>query len=358
MQTPSVRILGLMSGTSLDGLDLCLCSFSSSGGKLSYTIEASETVTYPDSLAERLKYCHLDSAEHFLLLHNEFGRYCGDVCKAFLVGKPQPAAIASHGHTVFHQPDRMFTFQIGSGASIMAQSGLDTICDFRTSDVAFGGQGAPLVPIGDMLLFGDYDYCLNIGGFANISSIHNNQSLAYDICAANFVLNELCGRLGLPYDDGGMIARNSKCNSDLLFALNKLDFYALPAPKSLGREWAELKIFPVLTDSGLKSEDLIATYTEHIAVQVARCITKDRTVPKMLVTGGGAHNHFLLERIVAHSGVQICTVTEQIVNFKEALIFALLGYLFLQGQNNCLSEITGASVPCIGGALYKAPKKK
>lgn len=357
MQTQTTRILGLMSGTSLDGLDLCLCSFFSSNGKLNFKIEATETVAYPESLVSQLRQCHHYSAEQFLMLNNEYGRYCGDICKNFLSEKPKPTAIASHGHTVFHQPDKMFTYQIGSGASIMAQSGIDTICDFRTSDVAFGGQGAPLVPIGDKLLFSDYDYCLNIGGFANISNSQKDKSVAYDICAANFILNELAGRLGLPYDEGGCIARNTLCDQELLGSLNQLEFYSLAAPKSLGREWAEKVIFPMLNDSGLRTDVLIATYTEHIAIQIARCIRFSNAKPKLIVTGGGAHNHYLIERIALHTDVQICTVTEQIINFKEALIFALLGYLYLVGQNNCLSEITGASVSCIGGTMYKAPQR-
>lgn len=356
MQSSTKRILGLMSGTSLDGLDLCLCAFSASGGQLSYTIEAADTVAYPAELADKLRRCHQLPAEQFLLLHNEYGRYCGDLCRAFLQGRLRPDAIASHGHTVFHQPGNMFTFQIGAGASIMAQSGIDTICDFRTSDVAFGGQGAPLVPIGDKLLFGNYDYCLNIGGFANISSALNLQSVAYDICAANFILNDLAAQLGLPFDDGGNIARSNAPDLELLNQLNKLDFYKLPAPKSLGREWAEQEVLPLLRSNGLDVSVLIATYTEHIAQQIALCIANDGVRAKMIVTGGGAHNSFLLERVAAHSSVQICTVTEQIINYKEALIFGLLGYLYLQGQNNCLPEITGASVPCIGGAMYKAPQ--
>ncbi len=353
-----MRILGLMSGTSLDGLDLCLCNFWSKNNELKYSIEATTTIEYPLDLLEKLKNCHKFSAEQLLILHNEYGRYCGNIINDFLKDKNRPDIIASHGHTIFHQPENMFTFQIGSGASIMAECGIDTICDFRTSDVAFKGQGAPLVPIGDKLLFGNFDYCLNIGGFANISSKHGSQSIAFDICPANFVLNELTMQLGKPYDEDGQIARHSSVDIELLNTLNRLEYYHLAPPKSLGREWAEKEIFPLLNNAGLSNEMLIATYTEHIAVQISANISKSDTDVRMIATGGGAHNSFLLERISAHSNIEICKISDQIIDFKEALIFALLGYLYMNSQNNCLSEITGASISCIGGALYKAPSRR
>lgn len=355
MDSPAIRILGLMSGTSLDGLDLCLSRFWVSGGRLQYAIEEATTLSYPDTLKDRMKCCHLLSTAEFLLLHNEYGRFCGDACNVFLAGKVAPSAIASHGHTVFHQPERRFTFQLGAGASIMAQTGIDTVCDFRSADVAFGGQGAPLVPIGDKLLFQDYDYCLNIGGFANISSLEKSASSAFDICPANFVLNVLAERLGIPFDDDGRIARSADVDAGMLESLNSLPYYTLKSPKSLGREWVEQVIFPMIHDSALSTEQLIATYTEHIAVQIAANVTSVGKRPRMIATGGGAHNSYLIERIAAHADIDICTVTDEIIDFKEALIFALLGYLYLTGQNNCLPEVTGASEACIGGALYKAP---
>lgn len=345
-----VTILGCMSGTSLDGLDLCLCSFTKQKNGLSYTIKKSTTVNYPQKLSDKLATAqHLNTID-FLLFSNEYGRFIGNACREFMQNETTNYYIASHGHTIFHQPDKQFTCQIGAGASIAAESRADTICDFRSTDIALQGQGAPLVPVGDILLFSPFDYCLNIGGFANCTQ--TKTAIAFDICAANYVLNALTQKLGHEFDKDGNIAKSATIKADLLNTLDTLPFYQQNPPKSLGREWVETEIFPTLEKFNYSTEDTIATYTEHIAIQIAKQL-KAKT--KTLITGGGALNSYLVSRIQEHSPSTISIPSQEIINYKEALIFALLGYLYLSGENNALASVTGATMSSIGGCLYKAP---
>ena len=360
-----VNIIGLMSGTSLDGLDMCYTRFwlERSGkpeGEWKYEIIKAEDESYPDELKRKLATAQSMNAEEYALLHSDYGIYLGQRVRAFIERTgARPHYIASHGSTVFHQPAIRFTAQIGSGAGIAAESGVDCICDFRTTDVALHGQGAPLVPIGDRHLFYEYDYCLNLGGFSNISSEaveeRNGKSVAirvaYDISPVNYVLNHYTRSVGKDYDRDGLMARNGKICRELLERLNSLDFYKMRGPKSLGREWVESQVLPLMDSYAISMEDKLSTFCEHVAMQIARHIKGG----KVLLTGGGALNLYLVERMQANAPQCKYVVPDrQTVNFKEALIFAFLGALYVADMPNCMSSVTGAAYNCIGGALYKA----
>lgn len=346
----SIDVLGLMSGTSLDGLDLCCVHFTFDG-TWRYRIVKAESVDYSPELRDALASAQSMTALEYARLHSDYGLYLGGQVKAFVErNRLKVDLVASHGQTIFHQPELRFTAQIGSGAGIAAVSGIDTVCDFRTTDVALGGQGAPLVPIGDAILFGEYDSCLNMGGFSNISFSEGGRRLAYDISPVNYVLNHYAGLRGLAFDRDGALARGGKICPPLLEALNGLDFYAMQGPKSLGREWVEQAVYPLIDSFGLSVEDVLATFVEHVAVQIGRNVRGGR----VLVTGGGARNLFLLERMRAQAPQAVYVVPDPLtIDFKEALIFALLGALYATGQANCLASVTGAARDNIGGCLYK-----
>ena len=345
-----LTVVGLMSGTSLDGLDLCCVSFTFNQN-WHYHILKAESVDYPPELREKLASAQSMSAQDYARLHSDYGLYLGEQVRAFLQrNQLQADLIASHGQTIFHQPSVRFTGQIGSGAGIAAVTGIDTVCDFRTTDVALGGQGAPLVPIGDAILFGEYEACLNLGGFSNISYAAGEKRLAYDISPVNYVLNHYAGKRGLPYDRDGLLARSGHIEEKLLKQLNDLPFYTQLGPKSLGREWVEAEVYPLIESYNLPLEDVLATFVEHVAMQIARHVCGGR----VLVTGGGARNVFLLERMQAQAPQVRYIVPDALtVDFKEALIFALLGALYMADRPNCLASVTGAVRDNIGGCLYK-----
>ncbi len=348
-----ITALGLMSGTSLDGLDLCLAHFTLNNGLWSYKIECADAVTYPEELKEALATAQSITALEYARLHSDYGIYLGGQVKAFMDRfHVKPQLVASHGHTIFHQPSIRLTSQIGSGAGIAAESGVPAVCDFRTTDVALHGQGAPLVPVGDRYLFGDFDYCLNLGGFSNISSEGpGGTRKAYDITAVNYVLNHYTRQKGEDFDKDGNHARNGKVNKTVLDALNELPFYKKSGPKSLGREWVEGQVFPLIDSFGITTDNILATYCEHIAVQTSFHVSSGS---KVLVTGGGAFNRYLMERMAAVAKGTIFHIPDDLtVNFKEALIFAFLGVLYVNDIPSCLSSVTGSLHDNIGGAMYK-----
>ncbi|MDR3367082.1 MAG: anhydro-N-acetylmuramic acid kinase [Prevotellaceae bacterium] len=347
-----LRVLGLMSGTSLDGLDLCLASFGkNTNRRWTFDILAAETHPYSPAWAQKLQQAHALGAFDFVALHKEYGKFLGEQAASFLRSKSAQADyVASHGHTIFHQPQRGVTFQLGDGAALAAAASLPAISDFRSLDVALGGQGAPLVPVGDRLLFGSYDSCLNLGGFANISFEQDGQRVAFDVCPCNIALNALSRSLGEPYDKSGTLAAQGKVSRRLLDELNALDFYAQRGAKSLGREWVEEIFSKKIAAHSLSAHDRLRTVCEHIAVQVARCAAGGA----MLVTGGGAFNAFLVQRIAALSSCRIVIPNAQVVNFKEALIFAFLGALYIGNEINTLASATGATRSSIGGSLVVA----
>lgn len=349
----SYVVAGLMSGTSLDGIDVALCRFTAENDKWIYEITGAETLPYSNEWKNKLVEAETCSGLDLIQLHKEYGTFLGAVTLGFLKHFPiRPGLIASHGHTIFHQPEKRLTFQLGDGAYIAAKTGITTVSDFRNLDVALGGQGAPLVPIGDELLFGDYDQCLNLGGFANISFNDSGTRKAFDICPVNIVLNYLMKKyFGTGYDKDGNQGRSGKVNEDILAELNRLEFYRQKPPKSLGKEWVLEQMFPLIEKSGLSPEDKIKTIYNHIAIQLAGVIN---SIPgnRVLVTGGGAYNQYLLGLTGEKTKKEIIVPPKMVIEFKEALIFAFLGLLRFRNKNNCLASVTGAAVDNSGGVIH------
>lgn len=346
--------IGVMSGTSLDGIDLAWCHFCrQEDGRWDYRIDKATTVPYSEDFRQRLANAQELSALEYVKLNNDVAEIFAEAVNDWLGTGPRPDFIASHGHTVFHQPGIGLTTQIGNGAVIAARTKILTICDFRTKDVALHGQGAPLVPIGDELLFGEYDACLNLGGFSNISYRIDNKRIAYDISPCNMALNAIANRAGLPYDKDGQLSRNGNIIPELLQKLNNLDYYHQNPPKSLGKEWYETVFYPVLEPfwANIAITDIARTVVEHIAMQIVANVPE--TAQTLLITGGGAHHDFLIQQIQNQRETLKTIVPDPlIIDYKEALIFAFLGLLRLEGENNCLRSVTGAKEDCCGGCVY------
>jgi anhydro-N-acetylmuramic acid kinase len=343
-----------MSGTSLDGLDIALCEFEGAGADLTYKILKADTVLYSAEQKNKMRSLPYLNVENYFKLHYQFGKFIGKEVLKFLKDvHEKPSAIASHGHTVFHQPEKGFSTQIGCGATIAAHSGITTVCDFRSLDVALSGQGAPLVPIGDELLFGNHQSCLNIGGIANISFKQNNSRVAFDICIANMVLNHFSQLAGSDYDKDGNWAKLGNFNEHLFKELNNLGFFKQKGAKSIGREWFETEFLFYVEKSKLPVNDILNTLVNHIAFQIAEVLNQNK-LEDVFITGGGAHNTFLIEALKNYYKGKIVIPDEITINYKEALIFALLGHLRLKEQINTLSSVTGAKQNSVGGAVYLA----
>lgn len=342
-----------MSGTSLDGLDVACCEFAFLDSKWHYHILAATTYPYSAQWEKTLQTLPEQDALTYARTHVEYGHLMGSFVKRFIKDyKVKADYISSHGHTIFHQPHIGLTSQIGDGAALAAVSGLSVICDFRSMDLALKGQGAPLVPIGDQLLFPDYQYCLNIGGIANISFNENNIRKAYDIVPANMALNYFAEQEGMHFDKDGLLAGSGKVQSDLFEELNTLSFYTDYKSKSLGREWFESVFLPVIDKYNYFNIDVLSTIVEHIGYQIGRAIY-GKPNGKMLLTGGGAKNTFLIERISSYlPHIQIVVPDDLIVDYKEALVFAFLGCLRINNQINCLQTVTGATCDHVAGAVY------
>jgi anhydro-N-acetylmuramic acid kinase len=349
------KIIGLMSGTSLDGLDIAHCTFFKKEDKWFYDISVAETVEYEETLIARLKNAFYGSAEALMETDAYFANFIGTKVKDFISRHYlSPDFISSHGQTIFHQPAKGFTCQIGNGGIISAITGFPVVSDFRTLDVGLKGQGAPLVPIGDKLLFSSHKYCLNLGGIANISFEHDNKRIAFDVCPVNLVLNYYANKSGKPYDENGSLAAKGTVNHSILQMLSDLDFYSIPFPKSLGWEYISEKVIPLLEDSGESTENILATFCRHIAIQISAVANEGNAHDLMLITGGGAFNKHLIKEI-AEAGKDKFTVevpSENLIMFKEALIFAFLGLLRVNNEINTLKTVTGASSDSLGGALY------
>ena len=351
-------VIGLMSGTSLDGVDLAYVKISRKRG-YHFEILKTKSVNYSEIWKNRLKNAFGYSGEKLTKLHAEYGLFLGDLASDFIAKNKIENLdfIASHGHTIYHDPGQNYTLQIGSGAHLASRSGMKVICDFRVQDVALGGQGAPLVPVGDMLLFSDYDFCLNIGGFANISFDYLDERIAYDICPANIVLNHFTRLQGFDYDDKGRMASEGSINQALLTKLNALEFYEQEQPKSLGYEFIADVILPIFTGFDLSLEDKLRTFIEHSAIQISDNINEasanfDKEELQVLITGGGALNDFMIDRIREHTNAQIVIPSKEIIEFKEALLFAFLGVLKDQEEVNCLKSVTGAIKDHSSGVIF------
>ena len=355
--------IGIMSGSSLDGLDIVFAEFSEIGGKWSFETKASACYSYEEVWLQKLQQATHLSAYDYLLLHSEYGKYIGQKVNQFIEEnnlQHKVQLIASHGHTVFHAPQLGMTAQLGDGAAIAATTGINVVSDLRALDVALGGQGAPIVPMGEKLLWSNYNYWLNIGGIANISCNNNNQYIAFDICPANRVLNMLANDVSKPYDADGAMAAAGKINTALLTQLNALPYYKLKYPKSLANNFGVEELYPLIKSFNISTEDALRTYTEHIALQTGYAIGSSHSSSNtqqlsLLITGGGAHNRFLVERIkhaVEPYQIKVVIPDTQTIDYKEAIIMALLGVLRWREQNTVLSSVTGATRNSIGGAVW------
>ncbi len=356
MSTSSYQVIGLMSGTSGDGLDVAYCHFEKSE-KWHFELLEAITIPFPTELGEQLKNSHLLNALDLHLLDVHFGQWMGEQTKKFCSEKKvTPLAVCSHGHTVFHQPQKGLTVQIGNGWALHQASGFKVINDFRMLDVQLGGQGAPLVPIGDQLLFPEMDFCLNLGGIANISMHSEGKRIAFDCSPFNLLLNPIAEQLGRPYDEDGKWARIGTVNQELLEKLNQIPFYQKKGAKSLGREDMEEVFTPIIQTSSCSEKDKLATLTEHYAIQLASIVKSYSRIeiPHVLITGGGAYHTYFLERLdyQLKSKWKKFEASKELIEFKEALIFGFLGVLRIRGENNCLASVTHAKVDSSGGTIF------
>ncbi len=352
MKKKQYHVIGVMSGTSLDGIDVAELSFIvSEAGEWDFKILRAETIPYSKDWKITLQEAISFSEAALQDLNERYTDYLSEVISTYITRYDikNLDAVCSHGHTILHQPEKGVTLQIGNLPKLAHLVQQTVVCDFRVQDVAFGGQGAPLVPVGDRLLFSEYDYCLNLGGFANCSFEKNGNRIAYDICPVNIVLNKYAEQLGRPFDEGGNLAKKGELNVSLLDQLNNLEFYKEKAPKSLGLEWVQQNIFPVLDAFKTSPEDKLRTFTEHIAIQIGRQFQNGASV---LVTGGGAYNDYMISRIRSYKEADLVIPSHEIIEYKEALIFGLLGVLKLRNEVNCLASVTGAKKDHSGGILF------
>jgi anhydro-N-acetylmuramic acid kinase len=360
------NVIGLMSGSSLDGLDIAFVHFEETAGKWQFEIQESVCIPYPGRWRESLSTYSMNSAREYLLLHSAYGHYLGNCVNDFLEERGlayRVQLIASHGHTAFHMPDQHMTAQLGDGAAIAAVTGIRTITDLRAVDIALGGQGAPIVPIGEKLLFPEYDLFLNIGGIANMSA-NEEEMLGFDVCPANRILNLLSSGSEKGFDENGVLARAGRIDDDLLRQLNEFAYYQLPYPKSLSNEFGMNEIYPVVEGARLTTQDALRTYVQHIVDQVAKAVfhLKNRKGGKenlrLLITGGGAHNLFLMEKLmdaVSPGGIECIIPDKNLIDYKEALVVALMGVLRWREDINVLKSVTGASKDSINGAVWSVP---
>ncbi len=360
------KVIGLMSGSSLDGLDIAYVHLQETAGKWTHEIVQADCYPYSREWTDKLRQAHQLSALDYLLLHTAYGQYTGELVNRFIEAKQlqhQVHLLASHGHTSFHVPGQKMTAQLGEGAAIAAATGLPVVSDLRAIDLAFGGQGAPIVPIGEKLLLQGYDLFLNLGGIANLSVNLPDQYIAFDVCPANRVLNLLLQPTGKAYDDEGKMAATGTVHAHLLLALNGLDYYAKGFPKSLSNDFGTERVYPLISHYGLPVEDALRTYVEHIAWQIgqsAATVLKKESGgslagKKLLVTGGGAHNIFMVERIrqqMAVHAIETLVPDKQLIDYKEASVMALIGVLRWREEYNVLSSVTGAVRNSINGALW------
>lgn len=356
------KVIGIMSGSSLDGLDIIFCELTETQNKWSYKIIAADCYEYESEWLNKLRSAETLSAQDYLVLDADYGKYIGEKINYFIRQKNiagQVQLIASHGHTVFHLPQQNMTAQLGNGAAIAVTTGIDVVNDLRANDVALGGQGAPIVPIGEMLLWSEFDYLLNIGGIANISIKDENHYTAFDVCAANRILNMLANEVNKKYDENGEMAASGNTNTALLNDLNKLNYYQQPAPKSLANSFGTEVVYPLIKSFPISIEDALRTYVEHITFQIYQSILKNSKAntpnSKLFITGGGAHNHFLIERIkfyLSNEKIEVVIPEKEVIDYKEAIVMALLGVLRLHEQNTVLASVTGACRNSVGGALW------
>lgn len=359
MKKKYYNVIGVMSGTSLDGVDLAHIEFRLDNDTWTFEIIESETIGYSQKWINNLKLAVDYSPFELQKLNIDYTKLLSTIITNFIEkhGIKNLDAVCSHGHTILHQPEKGLTLQIGNLPKISSLTNQTVVCDFRVQDVKLGGQGAPLVPIGDRILFSEYDFCMNLGGFSNVSFEENGKRIAFDISAVNTVLNYYANQLGLDYDDKGAISKTGKSNINLVNELNALDFYQQKSPKSLGFEFVKEIILPIIESFDISVEDKLRTFTEHVALQISLALNcfenpNDKKL-QLLITGGGAYNDFLMERIQHYlPEMKIIIPSAKILEFKEALIFALLGVLKLRDEINVLSSVTGAKADHSTGEIF------
>jgi anhydro-N-acetylmuramic acid kinase len=366
------RAMGIMSGSSLDGLDMAFIEFQEVSGKWSYTVKAAACHSYSSEWTEKLRSATSLDALQYQLLHTQYGHYLGEQVNRFIQEHDlqyQVQLIASHGHTTFHIPAQKMTAQLGDGSAIAATTGINVVSDLRAMDIALGGQGAPIVPIGEKLLWPDYNLLLNLGGIANLSFSNEDKYIAFDICPANRVLNMLAHEADKKFDEGGAMARKGSIQNTLLGNLNELDYYKQPYPKSLANDFGTEVLYSMIQDAKYELQDALRTYVEHIAIQISNAIllaVTDSRLPtpnlpagqagsRLLITGGGVHNTFLIERLkelISNPDIEIIIPNDELIDYKEAIVMALIGVLRWREENNVISSVTGASRNSIGGAVW------
>ncbi len=361
------KAIGIMSGSSLDGLDIAYVHLQETGGAWNYTILHADCYSYTKEWITKLSSANSLPAIDYQLLNTDYGHYIGEQVNRFIENyslQHKVDLVASHGHTTFHMPAKKMTAQLGDGASIAAETGLPVVSDLRAMDLAFGGQGAPIVPIGEKLLLGEFDLLLNLGGIANISAKTPDGYLAFDVCPANRVLNMLANQVGNEYDENGNLAAYGKMDNTLLQRLNKLEYYSLGYPKSLANDFGTGEVYPLIHKQAISTEDALRTYVEHICMQIRESIHmvlnknglhSPASGRRLLVTGGGALNTFMVRRLqemLAELGIETVVPEKNIINYKEALIMALMGVLRWREEYNVLASVTGAKQNSIGGALW------
>ena len=349
-----------MSGSSLDGLDVAFAELEENGGQWNFEIKAAKCFEYDDVWKNKLQNAVHLNAHNYFLLNSDFGKFCAEKINLFIEENAlqyQVQLIGFHGHTTFHSPKENVTAQLGNAAIIAAHTGINVVSDLRSIDVAFGGEGAPIVPIGEKLLFKNFDYFLNIGGIANVSFNIENNYFAFDVCAANRVLNLLAMQAGKAFDEDGKIAATGNINEKLLKQLNEESYYKQSFPKSLSNNFGTEIIYPVIKNYSLSTADALRTYCEHIAIQIRKAFENNQQngEKKLLITGGGALNVFLTGRIktlLQTLNIQTIIPQKEIINFKEALIMGLIATLRWREENTVIKTVTGAKRNSIGGAIW------
>ena len=348
------KVIGLMSGTSLDGLDIAFCEFEFKQ-RWRFNIREAQTFSYSSAWKKNLSTAHQIDALSLLQLHTDYGRFMGDQCGRFIKAHKIKGInfIASHGHTVFHQPDKKFTFQLGHGAALHDATGLPVVFDFRSLDVARGGEGAPLVPVGDKFLFSQYDVCLNLGGIANLSMDVKGQRRAFDICFCNMAMNYLMNQVGKAFDNRGKLASSGRVDQDLRENIRVLYAGYRKKRPSLAREMFESSFRRFLNDPGIPLADKLHTICESVAEEVSVAIPSSKKKLKLLATGGGVFNDFLVIALKRKLGAkaEVVVPPTSIIEFKEALVFAFLGILRVRNEINVLKSVTKAREDSCSGAL-------
>jgi anhydro-N-acetylmuramic acid kinase len=353
-------ILGAMSGSSLDGLDLAICSFTDQS---IFTIHNSTTIELPLDLRTKLKNFSTLNAFQIADLDAYFALFSAHSIRDFTnnwIGGI--SLVVSHGHTLYHNPANAVSWQIGNGGIIAAVTGIDTLCDLRVQDVALGGQGAPLAALVDLNLFKDYTGLLNLGGIANITINQSNTVYSWDISPCNQVFNHLAQKEGKEFDKGGSIARSGKILMELIHKWQENTYFSQMPPKSMDNTWVKENYIKEIDKIDQPVKILMASFAEFVAIQLSKDLKSlDLNPGKILVTGGGAFNAHFISRLKVHLSPLNWVVEvaeESLINYKEAMLMAYMGHRYINKKTNTISTATGAEKDLISGALYLGNGKR